>query len=231
MGRSRKKHAARKREAEKAMGQPAPEPVPEPVPPVPRPAPEPPANVVALKARAQHMGWDQTDRARSQSLDGQAGRALHVAIDVGLIAWGDLPGLWQTWTDFQDARLTFVRLRLGASLFGAMPTTTILSDRVEAEADEGGSDLRSAEEQEADARDAWAHWCGLLRPLGRDEQAALRDQVADTRTLVRMVEVRQGEPKPGHHGPALPPRVAPALTTAGAAFVAALGRLHVEAKR
>ena len=170
--------------------------------------PEEPANRVALNARARQMGWADADRARAQSLEGEAGRALHVAAGAGVIAADALPALWETWSAFQEARLTFVRLRLGASLFGALPSAQVLAERVEADPD-ASVDLREPEEREFDAREAWAYWTGLLRRMTEAEQAALRDQVADTLELVR-----DG-----------------ALRRCGRSFVAALVRLDGMARR
>lgn len=150
----------------------------------------------------------ETPEPPRQVLDGHAGAALAAAEAAGLHDAVETRDLWRAWCAFQEARLTVVRLRIGKSLFGACLSIATLAERVEAAPNDASRDLRSHEERVAAAREAWDWWTQLLRRLPPADQDSLREQVADTRELVR-----DGR-----------------LTRAGAGFLLALRRLEREAR-
>ena len=164
----------------------------------------------ALKARARQMGWltgrenpaDKDDqrtiaramtRARAQSLEGEAGRAIHAACAEK----EERDRLWEAWADFSSARLAYHRRILGAMPFPAMPRAPT-AERIESGADEPQDD-RTPEERDEDTAKRWAWWTRRLLRIDPAFRDVLRDAVAGTTPLV-------------HDG---------RLTSAGVCFIAA----------
>jgi len=151
---------------------------------------------VALRARCRMMGWPEDDtRAQAHSLEGQAGRAIH----LGSRDEREVKRLWGVFVALDAAEEAYFRRIIGRRRHAAVAKLEMMPDRMEVRSDDR-PDYRTTEEKDRDAVNAWMRWRGFLGHLRGDEQTAIHDALLHRRDLTA-----------GH-----------ALTTSGQAFVAAM---------
>ncbi len=156
------------------------------------------ASAVALKARCRMAGWAETelDRARMQSLEGQAG----IAITIGARNDAERQRLWAAYAGLDATEETYFRRVLGKSRHAKTAKLEMMPPEAIETRPDDKPDLRDEDQKHRDAVNGWMRWRGYLGHLRSDEQTAIHGAMQHRAALA--VDGR--------------------LTTAGASFVAAM---------
>lgn len=166
------------------------------------------ASVVALKARCRMAGWVETElaKARSQSMEGQAG----LAINIGAKDGKERDRLWTVYIGLDGAEATYFRRILGRSRHAKTAKIEMMPETFEARPDDK-PDLRDDDTKDRDAVNNWMRWRGYMGHLRADERQYIHGALMDNLGLI-------AEPKVDDFGQ----HQERELSTSGRAFLAAL---------